>query len=98
MKLQESQCGRSNGSSVPCRPTRSATLSCVSSRMWPQFVAVKKTSEPHLGLSLADRDRLHSWPSPGVTPHLLLLLSAEAAVTETGMMCACVLCKLLLVV
>lgn len=57
--------------------------------MWPQFVAVKKTSEPRLGLSLADREGLHSWPSPGVTPHLLLLLSAEAAVTETGMMCMC---------
>lgn len=58
--------------------------------MWPQFVAVKKTSEPHLGLSLADREGLHSWASPGVTPHLLLLLSAEAAATETETVCVCV--------
>lgn len=58
--------------------------------MWLQFVAVKKTSEPHLGLSLADREGYTAGPAQG-SPLTSCCSSAPKllCVTEKGMVCVC---------
>lgn len=60
----------------PSRPTRSATPCCVSSHMWPPRTAARKVSEPHLGLSPADRGATAASPGDTATPCCVRVHSA----------------------